>query len=60
MLPFFFCSSPIKINVCFSLSDDQIINDNKTRDNFNCEFKAMKTDCSRALHISVIENKKYG
>ena len=58
MLPFL-PSSPIKINICFSLSGDQIINDNKTRDNFNCEIKAMKTDCSRALHISVIQNKKY-
>ena len=53
MLPFL-PSSPIKIKVCFSLSGDQIINDNKTRDNFNCEVKAVETDCSRALHISVM------
>jgi len=58
MLPFF-PILPININVCFSLSGDQIINDKKTRDNFNCEVKAVKTDCSRALHISVIQNKKY-
>lgn len=58
MLPFL-PSSPIKINVCFSLSGDQIINDNKTRDNFNYKVKAVRTDCSRVLHISVIQNKKY-